>query len=199
MSLWTIEMFAPSKYGQKCSLFYTASHRFLYLPRDRPISYNRVHSVLHTQYWQLELYNCASLVDSVEPYHRVLQTNIHTWHTMKFVINVRTEQNRTIHLLTWSEYNTNYLTFKMRYIFILVLVLRRTYMRDVVWQWLAQQTRNLSGESSITIKDVVSLSKKLYIHCAVLVGFRNKFERDFHKQNNCSLHNRTILQSTSIQ
>jgi len=42
----------------------------------------------------------------------------------------------------------------MRYIFILVLVLRRTYMRDVVWQCrLAQQTRNLSGESLVTIKD----------------------------------------------
>jgi len=69
----------------------------------------------------------------------------------------------------------------MRYIFILVLVLRLTYMRDVVWQCrLAQQTRNLSGESLITIKDVVSLSKKLYIHCAVLVGFRNRFERNFH-------------------
>jgi len=29
---------------------------------------------------------------------------------------------------------------------------------------------------------VVSLSKKLYSHCIVLVGSRNGFERDLHKQ-----------------
>ena len=31
---------------------------------------------------------------------------------------------------------------------------------------------------------VVSLSKKLYSNCLVLVGSRNGFERDLHKQKN---------------
>jgi len=31
---------------------------------------------------------------------------------------------------------------------------------------------------------VVSLSKKLYPHCLVLVGSRNGFERDLQKQKN---------------
>ena len=42
---------------------------------------------------------------------------------------------------------------------------------------------------------VVSLSKKLYSHCLVLVGPRNGFGRDLHKhkQKNCLFHNRTKI------
>ena len=42
---------------------------------------------------------------------------------------------------------------------------------------------------------VVSLSKKLYSHCLVLIGSRNGFERDLHKQNNCLFHNRTKIKN----
>ena len=42
----------------------------------------------------------------------------------------------------------------------------------------------LSVVSSSPIKaHVVSLSKKLYSNCLGLVGSRNGFERDLHKQN----------------
>ena len=47
-------------------------------------------------------------------------------------------------------------------------------------QWIARLTRDrwipVSGPPA------VSLSKKLYSHCLVLVGSRNGFERDLHKQ-----------------
>jgi len=47
-------------------------------------------------------------------------------------------------------------------------------------QWIPRLTRNVSVVSSRPIKDpVVSLSKKYYTHCLVLVGSRNGFERDF--------------------
>jgi len=43
----------------------------------------------------------------------------------------------------------------------------------------------LSVVSSSPIKGpVVSLSKQLYSNCLVLVGSRNGFERDLHKQKN---------------
>jgi len=44
-------------------------------------------------------------------------------------------------------------------------------------QWIVCLTR-----SSPIKGPVVSLSKKLYSHCLVLVGTRNRFERDLHKQ-----------------
>jgi len=40
---------------------------------------------------------------------------------------------------------------------------------------------------------VVSLSKKLYSHCLVLVGSRNGLKRDLHKHKNCLFHNRTKI------
>ena len=52
--------------------------------------------------------------------------------------------------------------------------------RGGVAQWIARLTRNLDvvGSSPIN-RPVVSLSKKLYSYCLVLVGSRNGFERDF--------------------
>ena len=43
----------------------------------------------------------------------------------------------------------------------------------------------------ITTKHTVSLSKKLYHNCLVLVGPKNGFERDLHKQN-CLFHNKVV-------
>ena len=37
---------------------------------------------------------------------------------------------------------------------------------------------------------VVSLSKKMYPHCLLLVGSRNGFQRDLHTHKNCLFHNR---------
>jgi len=46
-------------------------------------------------------------------------------------------------------------------------------------QWVARLTRNVEVMGSSTIKGpVVSLRKKLYPYCLVLVGFRNRFESD---------------------
>jgi len=43
---------------------------------------------------------------------------------------------------------------------------------------------NVTFDSTVitTILNVVSLSKKLYFYCLVLVGSRNGFERDLHNQ-----------------
>ena len=47
-------------------------------------------------------------------------------------------------------------------------------------QWVASLTCNVEVVGSSPIKGpVVSLSKKLYPYCVVLVGSRNRFERDF--------------------
>ena len=49
---------------------------------------------------------------------------------------------------------------------------------DVV-QWVARLTRNVEAMGLCPIKGpVVSLRKKLYPYCLVLVGFRNRFESD---------------------
>ena len=45
-------------------------------------------------------------------------------------------------------------------------------------QWVARLTRNVESWVRAPSK-VVSLSKKLYPYCLVLVGSRNGFERDF--------------------
>ena len=48
-----------------------------------------------------------------------------------------------------------------------------------VAQWVVRLTRNLEVVGSSPTKGpVVSLSKKLYPYCLVLVGSRNGFERD---------------------
>ena len=56
-----------------------------------------------------------------------------------------------------------------------------------VAQWVARLTRDrwipVSREFEPHQSPVVSLSKKLYSDCLVLVGSRNGFERDLHKQN----------------
>ena len=53
---------------------------------------------------------------------------------------------------------------------------------DVV-QWVARLTRNVEAMGSCPIKGpVVSLRKKLYPYCLVLVGFRNRFEREFSNE-----------------
>ena len=44
-------------------------------------------------------------------------------------------------------------------------------------QWVARLTRNVDVVGSSPI--VVSLSKTLYPYCLVMVGARNRFERDF--------------------
>ena len=55
-------------------------------------------------------------------------------------------------------------------------------------QWVARLTRdrwisvNREFEPHQRPQLFVSLSKKLYSHCLVLVGSRNRFERDLHKQ-----------------
>ena len=47
-------------------------------------------------------------------------------------------------------------------------------------QWVARLSRHVEVVGSSPIKGpVVSLSKKLYPYCLVLVGSRNGFERDF--------------------
>ena len=56
-----------------------------------------------------------------------------------------------------------------------------------VAQWIARLTRDrwipVSREFEPHQRPpAVSLSKKLYSHCLVLVGSRNVFERDLHKQ-----------------
>ena len=53
-------------------------------------------------------------------------------------------------------------------------------LRGGVAQWVARLTRNeeVMGSSPIN-GPVVSLSKKLYPYCLVLVGSRNRFELDF--------------------
>jgi len=43
----------------------------------------------------------------------------------------------------------------------------------------------LSGVSSPSKADIVSLAKKLYPLSTVLVGSRNRFERDLHQQIIC--------------
>jgi len=50
-----------------------------------------------------------------------------------------------------------------------------------VAQWIARLTRNVEVVDSSPIKGhpVVSLSKKLYPCCLVLVGSRTALERDF--------------------
>jgi len=49
-----------------------------------------------------------------------------------------------------------------------------------VAQWVARLTRDVEVLSLSPMKGpVVSLSKKLYPYCLVLVGSRNEFERDF--------------------
>ena len=51
---------------------------------------------------------------------------------------------------------------------------------DGVAQWVASLTRNVEVMGWSLIKDpCVSLSKKLYPYCLVLVGSGNGFERDF--------------------
>ena len=55
-----------------------------------------------------------------------------------------------------------------------------TDTRGGVAQWVARLTHNVEVVGSSPIKaPVVSLSKKLYPYCFVLVGTRNGFERDF--------------------
>ena len=52
-------------------------------------------------------------------------------------------------------------------------------MRDM-GQWVARLSHNVSVVDSSPSKDpVVSLSKKHYPYCLVLVGSSNGFERDF--------------------
>jgi len=46
------------------------------------------------------------------------------------------------------------------------------------WQWLAHLTC-LSLSEPPSKAPIVSLSKKLYLHCSVLVGSRNRFEPVF--------------------
>ena len=54
------------------------------------------------------------------------------------------------------------------------------YTRGGVAQWVANLTRNVEAVGSSPIKaPVVSLSKKLYPYCLVLVGSRSGIERDF--------------------
>ena len=52
-----------------------------------------------------------------------------------------------------------------------------------VAQWVARLTLNVevvdSGPIEAPHPPIVSLSKKRYPHCLVLVGSRNGFERDF--------------------
>ena len=49
-----------------------------------------------------------------------------------------------------------------------------------VTQWVARLTRNVEVVGSSPIKaPVVSLSKKRYPYCLVLIGSMNGFERDF--------------------
>ena len=51
-------------------------------------------------------------------------------------------------------------------------------------KWVARLTRNVEVVGSSPIKaPVVSLTKKLYRYCLVLVGSRNGFERDRTKIN----------------
>ena len=52
-------------------------------------------------------------------------------------------------------------------------------LRGGVAQWVARLSRKEEGVGSSPNKGpVVSLSKKLYPYCLVLVGSRNGFERD---------------------
>jgi len=47
-------------------------------------------------------------------------------------------------------------------------------------QWVARLTRNVEVvDSSPSKAPVVSFSNKLHLYCLVLVGSRNRFERDF--------------------
>ena len=64
----------------------------------------------------------------------------------------------------------------------------QTLFRGGVAQWVARLTRDrwipVSREFEPHQRPpVISLSKKLYSDCLVLVGSRNGFERDLHKQN----------------
>ena len=52
----------------------------------------------------------------------------------------------------------------------------RAQQRDGMAQWVACLTCNVEVPSKAP---VVSLCKKLYPYCLVLVGSRNGFERDF--------------------
>ena len=49
-------------------------------------------------------------------------------------------------------------------------------------QWVARLTRDRWIPVNRELKPVVSLSKKLYSNCLVLVGSTNGFERDLHQQ-----------------
>ena len=58
-----------------------------------------------------------------------------------------------------------------------------------VAQWVARLTRDrwilVSREFEPHLRPpLFSLSKKLYSNCLILVGSRNGFERDLHKQKN---------------
>ena len=71
----------------------------------------------------------------------------------------------------------------MQLIFIprtIVLLRQFPYViREWLLQWVARLTRNVEVVGSNPIKGIVSLSKKLYPNCLVLVGSMNGFERDF--------------------
>ena len=58
-------------------------------------------------------------------------------------------------------------------------------------QWVAPLTRNVEAVGSRLIKGpVVSLSKKLYPYCLILLDSRNEFERDIKIELN-SIENLT--------
>ena len=65
-------------------------------------------------------------------------------------------------------------------------------------QWVAHLTRDqwipVSREFEPNQRPpLFPLSKKLYSNCLVLVGSRNGFERDLHKQKQCLFHNQTKI------
>ena len=69
----------------------------------------------------------------------------------------------------------------------LITTVQILLVRGAVAQWVARLTRDrwipVSREFEPPSKaPVVSLSKKLYSHCLVLVGSRNGLERDLQNQ-----------------